>query len=272
MNTIRLPAVAGMFYPSDVYELEDEVTNLLEYTRSDFRPDKIFGLISPHAGYIYSGKTAARAYNLLRNRNYPRVIILSPSHREYFKGVSVFSGEAYKTPIGEVPVDTEFRKKLLDQKDIVFESVQGHRNEHAIEVQIPFLQVTMKNFSIVPLVIGDQRAGNVYRLAEILNPLIDDGTLIIVSTDLSHFHTKAEADQLDSIVEQRIKTLDYESLQKEFETRKCEACGGGGIITLLKLAEMKNKNKVKILSRCDSGDITGDEREVVGYLSAVIYE
>lgn len=272
MQTVRQPAVAGMFYPSSVYELEDELNNLLELTRSDFKPEKIFGLIVPHAGYLYSGKAAAKAYNLIRNGNYQTVVILSPSHREYFPGISVYNGEAYKTPLGEVPLNTAFRKKLLEHDGIIFEGLYGHRNEHAVEVQIPFLQMTLKDFTIVPLVIGDQRSENVYQLAEILSSIIDDSTLIVVSTDLSHFHTKAEADQLDSIVENRISNLDYEKLQKEFETHKCEACGGGGIVTLLKLATLRNKNKVKILSRCDSGDVTGDEAEVVGYLSAVIYE
>lgn len=272
MQSVRQPAVAGMFYPAGEYELEDELTNLLEFTRTDFKPGKVLGLIVPHAGYIYSGKAAARAYNLIRNRKYNTVIILSPSHREYFPGVSVYSGDAYKTPLGEVPIDIEFRKKLLNFNDIIFEGVQGHRNEHAVEVQIPFLQTILKDFQIVPLVIGDQRAKNDYRLAEILNSIINDETLIVVSTDLSHFHTKAEAEKLDSIVENRIKTFDYEALQHEFESHKCEACGGGGIVTLLKLAGMQNKGKVKILSRCDSGDVTGDESEVVGYLSAVIYE
>lgn len=272
MQIVRQPAVAGMFYPSNVYELEDELTNLLEFTRTDFKPAKIFGLISPHAGYIYSGKTAARAYNLLRNRTYETVIILSPSHREYFPGVSVFSGDAYKTPIGEVPLNTELKKKIITQDGIIFEGTQGHRSEHAVEVQIPFLQMTLKDFSILPLVIGDQRLSVVYHLADILEPLVDDQTLIVVSTDLSHFHTKNEANRLDSIVENRIKNLDYESLQQELDSRICEACGGGGIVTLLKLASMKNKTRVQILNRCDSGDITGDEAEVVGYLSAVIYE
>lgn len=272
MPNVRLPAVAGMFYPANEYELEDEVINLLEYTRTDFKPDKIFGLIVPHAGYVYSGKTAARAYNLIRGRNYRNVILLSPSHREYFPGISVYNGEAYKTPIGEVPINIELRKKLISEDKIIFEGQQGHRSEHAVEVQLPFLQMTLKDFTILPLVIGDQRTNFIYRLAEILDSIIDDQTLIVVSTDLSHFHSKTEADQLDSVVEGRIRNFDFENLQKDFESKKCEACGGGGIVSLLKLASMRNISSIKILNRSDSGDITGDESEVVGYLSAVLYD
>jgi AmmeMemoRadiSam system protein B len=272
MKNVREPAVAGMFYPASSSKLKEDIQQLLD----DFKPQEKFenvvGIVSPHAGYVYSGRTAAFAFNAIEQKKYKTVVIISPSHREYFAGISIYNGDAYKTPLGEVPINKEMRYGLVIDSKIIFEGINGHRTEHAVEVQIPFLQMVMKDFSIVPIVMGDQNKMYINELSQRLAGVMDDDTLIIASSDLSHFHSKEQADKRDSIVEKRIAEFDYNNLQKDLETGKCEACGGGGIVAMMKTADLIQKKKSKILSRTDSGDVTGDNSEVVGYLSAVLFK
>jgi AmmeMemoRadiSam system protein B len=271
MNSIRQPAVAGLFYPSDEHKLRAEINNVLSAAESKPLGKRIIGIVSPHAGYIYSGKTAAYGFNLLKDKNYKKVIIISPSHREYFAGVSIYSGDAYKTPLGTVDVDKELAKKIiLGSKTISF-GMEGHRQEHAIEVQIPFLQTVLKDFKIVPIVMGDQGRVFVDDLADQISKSADDETVIVASSDLSHFYTKQKAFELDSIVAKHISDFNYEQLQDDLDDRKCEACGGGPIVVLMNAAAKLHKNKSMLLNRSDSSDVSGDSAEVVGYLSAAIY-
>jgi hypothetical protein len=271
MNYVRPAQVAGHFYASNPDKLRKDIGLLLDVTRPEHKIEKIFGIVAPHAGYVYSGKTAAHAYNHLVGQKYKRVVIISPSHSEYFPGISIFEGDAYETPLGILKVDREFCEKLLTDNGVIFKGYEGHRREHALEVQLPFLQSVLKDFKIVPVVMGDQSKRNVDTLAKKLAEVSDDETLIVASSDLSHFYTKSQADKLDSVVEKRVRELDFESLQMDLETHVCEACGGGPIVVLMKTADIKNIKHAIVLHRSDSGDITGDNSEVVGYLSAVFY-
>ncbi len=271
MSKVRKPVVAGFFYPSDPQQLKDEVEIFLDISNPAFHFENTIGLISPHAGYTYSGKTAGYAYNLLKGTDYKTVIIISPSHREYFPGVSIYNGEAFETPLGIIPINKNLVKKITSGSEFIFESVRGHEQEHAVEVQLPFLQIALTDFEIVPIVMGDQGRSFVDELASKLADAIDDKTVIVASSDLSHYHPKPEAYKLDSIVEKRIKEFDYNRLQFDLEERVCEACGGGPIVTMMKAIDLLNKKKSIILNRSDSGDTSGDNSEVVGYLSAAVY-
>jgi AmmeMemoRadiSam system protein B len=272
MNYIRPAQVAGYFYPSNPEKLKKDITLHLEVTKPKDKFENIFGIVSPHAGYMYSGKTAAYAYNLLIGKNYKRIVVISPSHKEYFHGVSLFEGDGYETPFGIIYVDREFRDKLLTDDGMIFNGFEGHGREHALEVQLPFLQSVLKNFKIVPIVIGDQSKRVVNALATKLAEVTDDDTLVVASSDMSHFYNKSQADRLDSIVEKHVRDFDFESLQTDLETHTCEACGGGPIVALMKAASLRNVKHSMILHRSDSGDVTGDNSEVVGYLSAVFYK
>jgi len=271
MNYIRPAQVAGHFYPSNPEKLKKDIGLLLNVTKPKENIEKIFGIVSPHAGYIYSGKTAAHAYNLLIGKTFKRVVVISPSHSEYFQGISVFEGDAYETPLGFLKVDKDFCEKLLTDNGVIFKGFEGHGKEHALEVQLPFLQSVLKEFKIVPIVMGDQSKRIVDTLAEKLSEIADDQTLIVASSDLSHFYNKSQADKLDSVVEKRVRDFDFENLQTDLETHTCEACGGGPIVALMKAANLKNIKHSLVLHRSDSGDVTGDNSEVVGYLSAVFY-
>jgi len=270
MESVRQPAVSGMFYPSSPSKLKDQITQFLEETkfREDYSP--LAGIIAPHAGYQYSGRTAAYAYNAIK-KAYHTVIILSPSHREYFPGISIYNGDAYKTPLGTVPVNKLIRERIIFNSRNIFEGADGHKNEHAVEVQIPFLQVVLHDFTIVPIVIGDQRRSFIDELAFRLSDVMDENTIIVASSDLSHFFPKEAADNLDKRIEDRINNFDYEGLMKDLESSQCEACGGGAMVAMMKAADLLQTKKSKVLARTNSGDITGDYSEVVGYLSAVVY-
>ena len=271
MNNIRHPAVAGLFYPSDSHKLRTEIQTMLSASESKPVTANIFGIVSPHAGYVYSGKTAAYGFNLLKNKNYNKVIIISPSHREYFAGVSVYNGDAYQTPLGVVSVDKELAQKIVEGSKTIFFGMEGHRQEHAVEVQIPFLQTVLKDFKIVPIVMGDQGRVFIEDLTGQISKATDDKTVIVASSDLSHFYTKQKAFELDSVVAKHISNFDFEKLQDDLDHRKCEACGGGPIVVLMKAAALLDKKKSMLLNRSDSGDVSGDYSEVVGYLSAAIY-
>lgn len=271
MGTIREPAVAGMFYPLSEKKLRDEIKVLFDLTKSKDILNNVVGIVSPHAGYVYSGKTAAFAFNAVSNKNYNTIIIISPSHREYFPGVSVYDGDAYRTPLGIVPVNKEMRSKLIEGSKIIFQGIQGHRAEHAVEVQLPFLQMIYNDFDFLPIVMGDQRKFFIDELVNKLAAIIDDKTLVVASSDLSHFYSKETAYMLDSIVEKHINEFNYDGLETDLESGKCEACGGGAIVAMMKAADLLKKKNSKVLSRSDSGDVTGDHSEVVGYLSAAIY-
>jgi len=271
MGNVRPPSVSGMFYPASKIKLENEVRYLLSITGSGKDFGNIFGLVSPHAGYIYSGKTASYGYNLLKKKDIETVVIISPSHREYFPGISVYEGDAYETPLGIVELNNDMSDKLTEGSRIIFRGSEGHRQEHAIEVQIPFLQIILENFRIVPVVMGDQGDFYINELAEKLSSSVDDKTVVVSSSDLSHYYSGAVSDMLDSIIEKRINEFDFKGLQKDLRERKCEACGGGPIVAMMKAASFRNNRKAQVLFRCNSGDTTGDYREVVGYLSAVIY-
>ena len=271
MNKIRKAVVAGYFYPSNPQKLSDEIEVLLSMSNPEINLQKIKGIISPHAGYIYSGRTAAFAYKLLSGKPVERVIIISPSHREYFPGICIYDGDGYETPLGIVEIDNELTDNIVNEQRIIYRGIEGHREEHAIEVQIPFLQKVLSEFKLIPIVMGDQGKLFIDELANRIHKVADEKTLIVASSDLSHYYSKQEADQLDSVIENDINEFDYEKLQQDLDYKNCEACGGGPIVAMMKAASLMNKKNAKVLNRSNSGDTTGDYSGVVGYLSAAVY-
>ena len=271
MNQLRQPFAAGYFYPGDKDKLIDQVDWLLSIGHKDKVFNKISGLVAPHAGYIYSGRTAAFAYNTIKDKGYKNVIIISPSHKEYFRGVSVYEGDGYITPMGIVSINKDIVNQITEGSTNIFKGIEGHRQEHGVEVQLPFLQFILEDFSIVPIVMGDQSKIFIDELAQRLSNIIDEDTFIVASSDLSHFYSRDLAQNLDSIIEKRINDYDYEGLYQDLEHKRCEACGGGPIVAMMKSIDLKDKNKSIVLNRSDSGDATKNTDEVVGYLSAAIY-
>ncbi len=269
---IRKPAVAGAFYPGNQQELQMMMNSMLQPQPNDPLVQTLFGIIVPHAGYMYSGEVAARAYRCLVGKEYRRAVVVSPSHREYFQGISVYDGDAYQTPLGTIEVDTELRNHIVALYPEIKVTSAGHRAEHALEVQLPFLQSVLHNWRLVPLVMGEQSPKTIQMLAELIGRLAAPDTIIVISSDLSHFYNRETADHLDGFVERTITTLDPDTLVEGLEQRRCEACGGGGIASILYAAKSIQGVKTRILARTDSGAVTGDTEEVVGYLSAILYK
>jgi AmmeMemoRadiSam system protein B len=262
-----------MFYPDDPDELHDEIASLLHQVPEKKIDGIIRGIISPHAGYQYSGFTAANAYALLRGREYEAVVIVSPSHREYFDGVSVYQGEAYETPLGTVSLNAVLRENLRKEATFVSVSDIGHREEHAIEVQIPFLQHVLHHFSLLPIVIGDQARRYCLGLGEALGKVLSGvNYLLVASTDLSHYYPWDTANVLDQKAIDDVASFDYERMMTELEDGSVEACGGGPTVAVMAALQRLNVKHIEVLHHCNSGDVTGDRSRVVGYCSAVAYE
>lgn len=271
MQKIRKPAVAGLFYPSSEKDLNGEINFLLANYSLQNKIENISGIVAPHAGYKYSGSTAAYAYNLVKQKKYKNIFILSPSHREYFNGICIYEGNAYSTPFGIVEINQEISNQLIDEKGFFYRGIDGHTQEHAVEVHLPFLQTIFNDFKIIPIVMGEQNKFLIDLLAEKLSSVMDENSLIIASSDLSHYYPDNISNKLDSVVEKNINDFAYDNLAFNLEKRNCEACGGGLIVAMMKALKLYGKDKAKVLFRCNSGDVTGDYNEVVGYLSAAIY-
>jgi AmmeMemoRadiSam system protein B len=271
MFDIRPPAVAGMFYPAEKNALIHQLDELFSAVKQQSVTGTIVAIVSPHAGYRYSGFTAAHGYSLLKGKSFDTVVIVSPSHREYFEGICVFSGKAYRTPLGELQVDTKLRAELLEEDDSLLNDIVGHRQEHAIEVQLPFLQRIVGDIKILPLVMGDQKRSFCTRLGDTLAKVLrGKNILLVASTDLSHYYSYDTAEKLDSIFINNVARFDDEQLMSDLEAERTEGCGGGPTVAVLRAAKKLGAHKVHILHHCNSGDITGDKSGVVGYLSAAI--
>ncbi len=269
-NSDRECVVCGQFYPADPDELREKIRELIAAAELPEIEGAVRGIIVPHAGYEYSGFTAAHAYALLQEKKYTTVVIVSPSHREYFDGISVFAGESYSTPLGSVEVDVKLREKLLKRSSITSASHAGHGAEHAIEVHLPFLQYVLGGFKFLPIVVGDQKREYCYALGEALGEILkDENTLLVASTDLSHYYPETVANRLDAIAIDDVKKFDYEALMQDLESENTQACGGGPTVAVMLALHRLGIRRMSILHHCNSGEVTGDHTQVVGYLAAV---
>ncbi|MGD0037430.1 MAG: AmmeMemoRadiSam system protein B [Bacteroidota bacterium] len=267
--TVRPPTAAGLFYEDSPEVLQMNIDEYLEHARVPKLKSIVRALVSPHAGYVYSGFAAAHAYKMVEKINYDCVIIVGPSHREYFNGISIYPGDAYETPLGTIPINKEIRELLLEEKNAIIASNEGHRSEHSIEVQLPFLQRVLGDFSFVPIVMGDQRRQLCNELAEAIARVgTNRNILFVASSDLSHYHPYDEAVLLDNRVISELEKFNSETFINKMEEHSFEACGGGPIAAIMSAARRLGANKSEILYYCNSGDITGDKSGVVGYLAA----
>lgn len=271
MSAVREPTAAGLFYPELRSVLEREVDEFILRARSARVSGTIRGLIAPHAGYAYSGLTAAAGYRLLKGLSYDAVVVIGPSHREYFDGISVYPGASYRTPLGDYPIDTGLRDALVKAEPRIALSEEGHRHEHSVEVHVPFLQRVLGKVPFVPVVMGDQRRDHCKALAAALGKACEGrNVLLVASSDLSHYHPYKEAVALDRKVIEVVEEYGYEKLLKMLEDEEVEACGGGPMTVVMLTARHMGANKAQAVVYCNSGDVTGDKEAVVGYLTAVL--
>jgi AmmeMemoRadiSam system protein B len=262
-TSVRPPAVADFFYPGDPARLRDMVDRLLAQAPLTDAPRDAKSYIVPHAGYIYSGIVAAAAYGLMQRSGLKprRVVVIGPSHRVYLRGIALPEAGAFRTPLGDIPVDTEARRTLLERGDVIVSDVP-HAQEHSLEVQLPFLQRLFDEFELVPLVVGAADAGHV---ASVLATVADDeSTLLLASSDLSHYLTYEQARRVDADTHARILAF-ADDLRGE------QACGAVALNGLLRLAKQRQA-AISCLSLLNSGDTAGDRSRVVGYAAYAIYD
>jgi AmmeMemoRadiSam system protein B/AmmeMemoRadiSam system protein A len=262
--SIRPAAVAGMFYPGNAPQLSAEVGELLDGVDS-FEPKLGFpkAVIVPHAGYIYSGQVAARAYDELAAARgiVKRVVLLGPSHYVAGRGLAIPAADYFETPLGHIPVDMAALRSLADLKQVV-RSDPAHAQEHSLEVQLPFLQKVLGPFSLVPLSVG---AATVEEVAEVLERLWGGPeTLIVISTDMSHYHAYDDARRIDGATLGRIQAL-------ATDINHDEACGATALNGFLSLCRARELS-VLLLAACNSGDTAGGRGRVVGYSSFAVFE
>ena len=254
MSTVRPPAVAGMFYPADPRQLEHDVQKYLAAAQPlAFQPK---ALIVPHAGYIYSGAIAASAYATLKTvaPHIRRVILLGPTHRVAVRGLALPDTDTFDTPLGRIPLDTDAMRTIAGLPQVTI-SGEAHEEEHSLEVQLPFLQSVLGEFTLLPLAVGMATAEEV---AEVLEAVWGgDETLIVISSDLSHYLTYAAAQFADNKTAQDILNL-HQSIDHE------QACGGTPISGLIVTAR-KHHLTPHLLDLRNSGDTAGSRDRVVGY-------
>lgn len=256
MEFVRPTAVAGAFYPSEPEILRKDIQKYIEKAPSISMPVPK-AIIVPHAGYEYSAEVAASAYKLLKSarKSINKVVILAPSHKVGFDGMALTDASAYETPLGNVEIDKEMNEKLLALPSVGYLE-EAHKDEHSLEVQLPFLQEVLDDFKLIPVITGNTSPTEVVALLEIVWGEKD--TLIVISTDLSHYLPYNEACILDNKTKTAIENLDVNSIQQE------QACGHVPLKGMLTIAKSK-KMQVETLEVKNSGNTSGSKNRVVGY-------
>ncbi len=258
-DSIRRPAASGTFYPNDKKKLE----NLLQAFLEGQKKEGIAGLISPHAGYAYSGRIAGKAYSLLRGTQKRTVVIIGPNHTGLGAPVSVYPGGFWETPLGKVKVDEEKAREIGNE---FWLEKEAHELEHSIEVQIPFMQYTLKDFKIVPVCMMDQSMETAKELGKILSKALDsEKDLVIASTDFSHYVPEEIAEEYDKKAIRSITNLDQEGLYS-LVFSGFSMCGYGPVCALIEYTK-QNNGRIHEVEYGTSGETTGDTSQVVGYAS-----
>ena len=284
-ESVRKPAVAGYFYPKDRKELTKTVDDFISNAKHQQIPGRILGIMSPHAGYVFSGQVAAYSYRHIMDTQYDTVILLGPSHRVYLKGASVGNWDAYETPLGKVKINKEIVTSLLST-GVPFHFVeQAHIREHSIETQIPFLQRILKKFDIVPIVIGSRSLAYCKKISEALAEIGKRrNVLFVASSDMSHYPNYSNANNVDRNTLSLIKnynphlvfTSEKKVLSKGIPNLSTTLCGLSSVVTVMMTVKQLGGNTVKILHYANSGDVTingrRETRRVVGYGSVAFYK
>ncbi|MGC9373862.1 MAG: AmmeMemoRadiSam system protein B [Bacteroidales bacterium] len=271
----RKPVVAGSFYPDKPESLQKMLESLFARSETVKTYDDVLAIISPHAGYPYSGKVAASAFNQIDpDKTYDNIFILAPSHQMMFNGASIYNAGDYITPLGKVKVNRELTNELIHKHDVLIYHPDAHKAEHSIEVQLPFLQYKMnKAFQIVPIVIGTQNLKNCKKIATALKPYFNEHNLFVISTDFSHYPTYDDAKKVDQRTGEAIvansvsRVMDAisENESANINNLVTSMCGWNAVLSLLYITQDMPDINVIPVDYQNSGDETGDQSRVVGY-------
>jgi len=272
---VREPAVAGAFYPADAAKLEMMVDGYLQAAEKKEAGGELVALIAPHAGYVYSGGVAAYSYKQVEGADYDTVIVAGPSHKYPFNGASVWAGDAVKTPLGEIPVDKEVAESLISPEDNVVYEPKAHKDEHSVEVQFPFIQKSLPDAKVVPVVIGSPDRAAMDRLALKIAVLMEHSgkkVLLIASTDWSHYRDYETTKSMDSMAIESVKNLSGLELMIRAQRKQVELCGLYPVLLALDVADRLHADRAELFRYANSGDVTGEHKSVVGYAAMGIYK
>ncbi|MBI5196068.1 MAG: AmmeMemoRadiSam system protein B [Nitrospirae bacterium] len=270
---VKEPSVAGAFYPADAKTLKEMVDGFL--SAAEYKPvdGRLIALISPHAGYEFSGHVAAYSYRHLKERDVDTVILIGPSHYSTFTGASVYTKGSMKTPLGKIAINKKIAKSLINEKANVAFYPAAFEKEHSLEVQMPFLQQSLKNFSIVPILIGSPTRESFQFLTEKLTEILrkNEKAIIIASTDLSHYHDYETAVNMDSKTIDAISRLSTEEVERLMASGQGEMCGGFPVMFTMAVARALGATNGVVYKYANSGDVTNDKNRVVGYSAMGLY-
>jgi MEMO1 family protein len=276
----RAPAVAGIFYPSDARELYQLIELSFKEQRfgpghlppsEEFNRRRIYGIVSPHAGYVYSGAVAANGYYEISSMNFDRIVMIGPNHYGIGTGLATVVNGIWETPLGEVEVDSELASQIAENSGILDFDELAHSRDHCLEVQLPFLQYIKKNqFKIVPIVMIMQDKVTASEIGEsIASSTRNLNTLLIASSDFTHYEPNGEAHRKDDELIKAILSLDISNFYTTFERLNVSACGYGAIASIMTAAKALGATKGELLRYATSGDVMGDTNNVVGYASII---
>ena len=280
-STVRPAHYAGTWYPGDPTDLRESIETYLAHVTPVTLPGQVLALVSPHAGHRFGGPVAAHAYAQLKNQSVQRVVLMGPLHRPLlgalFSDFLVPAESAYQTPLGQVPLDRDFIDRLGQR--VTLKSVRRDE-EHSLEIELPFLQVVLEHFTLVPIMIGADIAGHgvparLDALAAALAGLADEHTLFLCSTDLSHLNNYAEVRAVDQQMQQLVNAFDVDALTQALVAGDVMACGATGLVVALRAARLRGATGARVLACMSSGDVTGDKRPgsyTVGYMAAAAYK
>ena len=270
-TSIRSSVISGNWYPGDPGRLKKLIQNFLKQVDVQLSEGSIMGLVAPHAGYMYSGQVAAYGYKQLAGYNYDLVVILSPMHQMYAGDLVIHSADYYETPLGRIRVNRDIVNELEKVTELNFVSVDG---EHSLEIQLPFLQVVLKDFQILPLMLGLSDVSGCEPLSNILyNLLKDRNFLMVASTDLHHIPDYDRVVERDKAVVDALKGYQTEKIIRVLSLPDCSVCGRVPLTLMLQTLEKMGADQLKILKYANSGDVTGEKQSgqyTVGYVSAAI--
>jgi AmmeMemoRadiSam system protein B len=269
---VRRSVIAGSWYPGTASALAGRIDEYMAAVDEGSVDGELKGLISPHAGYQYSGPVAAHAYKQLEGKNYPTVAIISPVHQHYGGRYLVTSKGYYETPFGLVEVDAGLVDELDGEVGLDFLSEDM---EHSLEIQLPFLQHMLGEFKLLPVMMGDQGLRACRQLSAALVKVLADGALLVASSDLAHLNNYQEVIAHDRFVQKYVSDFDAEGLAGSLAKNEAQACGGGPIVTVMLAAKERGADRAKVLKYMNSGDVTGIKTPgnyTVGYLAGAIYK
>jgi MEMO1 family protein len=264
---VKEPAVAGQFYPADEKSLQEMVNGFLSKADKGKGDGTLIALISPHAGYIYSGQVAAHGFRQIQGNDIRNIIILGASHRSAFKGASVYVKGSFRTPLGDVKINEKLARSLLNESADIKFSPEAFEKEHSIEVQLPFLQTVLKDFTIIPILIGSPTKQTFDHLIARLTDIVDEKTLILASTDLSHYHDYHKAIGMDNKIISAVERLSAIEAGRILENGEAEMCGALPVIITMEAAKRLGATYGVLFNYENSGDVTGEKEKVVGYAS-----